>query len=606
MFTDRFNELLIDVCHTTTGDFARLTKYDRSYITHLRNGDRVPAPGLGAARRLSRALYLCALENSAVSELCRCIGAPEQKSEDELCDAIGTWLFDGQPPPAKHAVKKPEPPERRKAGEFGRKLGAAMELADISNLRLAKEVNVDVSVISKYRSGVRVPRANLPLIHDLSEVLVRRINMLGRFSGLSRLIDVPLEKKSGEAAAARQLEKWLRDFSAMDTSLIESFLDDMDNFAPAEPPPISPDDAALDTADDTQDAYWGTDGLRRAVLRFLHSAVSAHKPQLLLYSDQNMEWMVGDRDFSARWAALMSAYVGAGGKIQIIHNVDRGLEEMLAAIRSWLPLYLSGGIESWYCLKPGGDRFFHTQFLEPESACVSASFVTGCEQDARYDYLTRNSELEYCRRFYQSLLKDCRPLFWLDRAGMKPELSAIQRDGELHLIGNTLSLATMPETLLEQIMERSALPEALRRELRADWRSGSELFAEKMDGGEIHECAPLPGEEELYRGRVPVDAGVAGLSYTPEEYAAHVRSILKLSGEKSGYRFYPLTEAPFRRIKIAASSHAAMFGYVAGRSAAFVTANPLMCRAFINFAARLEAQYDVDRLTLRDSLKRFL
>lgn len=607
MFTERLNELIKDVCHMTTGEFARTTKYDRSYITHLRNGDRVPSPGLSASRRLSRAIYICAVEKNVVSELRDRVGASPELDENELCDTINAWLFEGQPVAASRTVvRKNGAASRRRTGDFGKKLNAVMELADISNLRLARAVNVDVSVISKYRSGVRVPRAKLPLLHDLSDVLVQRIYLLDRVAGFSRLIGVSAEKLTDEKEAMRLLEAWLRDFNTMDTSLIECFLDDIDNYSPDTTlPQLSLEKAAGKFADDNSPAYWGVNGLRRAVLRFLYDAVHDRKKQLLLYSDQNMEWMVANRDFAIRWMSLMSAYVSGGGRIQIIHNVDRGLEEMLAAIRSWLPLYISGGIESWYCLKQGGSRFFHTLFLEPEGACISGDYVSGSEKNARFSYITEKEELAYSRQFYQDLLSSCKPLFWLERMGAKPQLSVMRRDKVIHLVGNTLSLATMPEALIDRILDRAELSEPLRREIKSEWKTGNDLITEKVANGVVHECVPLPEEEALYLGKVPLDTSLAALFYTPEEYAEHVRSILELSDQSTGYRFYLLSEPPFQRIKIAAAEHTAMFGYATEGSINFITTHPLLCRSFVNFASRLEEQYDVDKLTLKNTLKRF-
>ena len=53
----------------------------------------------------------------------------------------------------------------------------------------------------------------------------------------------------------------------------------------------------------------------------------------------------------------MEACIRGGVRIRIIHNIDRGLEEMTAAIRGWLPLYMSGRIEGFYSTRPGGSRF---------------------------------------------------------------------------------------------------------------------------------------------------------------------------------------------------------------------------------------------------------
>ena len=49
-----------------------------------------------------------------------------------------------------------------------------------------------------------------------------------------------------------------------------------------------------------------------------------------------------------------------------------------------------------------------------------------------------------------------------------------------------------------------------------------------------------------------------------------------------------------------------MFGYLSGNTVAFLATHPLLCRAFVNFAARLEKQYDFDKLTLKEKLKQYI
>ena len=79
--------------------------------------------------------------------------------------------------------------------------------------------------------------------------------------------------------------------------------------------------------------YYGIEGLRNAVLRFLSTAVKERSENMYLYSDMDQSWMTQDRTFLLKWAALMLACVKNETHINIIHNLDRSLEEMSDAIR---------------------------------------------------------------------------------------------------------------------------------------------------------------------------------------------------------------------------------------------------------------------------------
>lgn len=608
MFTERLNELISELCEVSTGEFARITKYDRSYITHLRNGDRVPKPGYRASQRLASAIYVCAVETGKKDELLAKIGANGVSDEAKICSCINAWLYEGHDiSPSRTAPEMGIVDNRRRLGGFGKRLAAVMELANLSNFRLAKALNVDVSVISKYRSGVRVPRINNPLIHDIAMVLTPRIFSLDAAAGLCRIMGVQPDEVADEKLASRCLEAWLRDFGTVDTSLIESFLEDIDAFSPDTTLSLmSPENAAGDAEQDEESFYYGPKGLRRAVLRFLSGAACRGKTTLMLYSDQNMEWLTGNTEFSAKWMSLMSAFVRAGGKIRIIHNVDRSLEEMLAAITSWIPLYISGSIESWYSTKRGGERFSHTMFINPEHACVISGYVLGREKNARYAFVTDKDELAYYQVFFNDLMEDCRPLFVIEPGGMNPQLTPMRKDAEVHIVNNTLSLSTMPKAVIDSVLERSALPDETRSSILAEHSFRSDALKEKLGEGVMHECVSIPDEAALFTGHVRIDTELASLYYTPEEYAEHIHRILQLSEECPAYRFYPLSEAPFRNIKLAASEHAAMFEYLSSRPITFELNHPLICRAFVNFALRLEEQYDYNKIALRETLKRYI
>lgn len=601
MFTERFNELLSAVCGITTGEFARITGYDRSYVSHLRNGDRVPKRGRIAAERLARAVCVCAAEKNALAPLGERVGAPGAAG-DELCAAVADWLFDGE---SESAGKKAGPKQRRRSGSFGGRLALAMELANVSATRLARAVNVDASLLVKYRSGLRVPQVNHPIIRSLAAALATRIYVLGRGAGLAGLVGARPEELAEETEGARQLEAWLRDYDAVDTSVIENFLEGMDAFsAESGQRLLAPEEAADKAAmSDRAEAYCGVAGLRRAVLRFLGCAVRDRWEQLWLYSDQSLDWMLGDRDFSLRWASLMSAYVSGGGRIRIIHNVDRGLEEMVAAIRSWLPLYISGGIEGWYSLRAGGERFSHTLFLAPGRACVVGVSAAGGEREARYRYLCESDELAYCHAVFDALLADCRPLLKLNRDGGADHLPAMLRDRDVHLVPRSLSLATMPEPLLRSILRRAAVPGETAKRILADRAARRERMTEVR--GTLHECIALPTVEALRTGAVALDTACAVLTYTPQEYAEHLRAALALARQEPGYRVYPLEVAPFARIQLAASRRIAVIEYLSGAPLTFTATHPLMCRAFVDFAARLEEQHGMDEGMLRDRLLQY-
>ena len=83
---------------------------------------------------------------------------------------------------------------------------------------------------------------------------------------------------------------------------------------------------------------------------------------------------------------------------------------MSDAITSWLPLYMSGMIESFYSRKKNDGKFTHTLFLCPGYACINAWHVTGAEAGGIYHYDTDPKILSFLESSFQELLAFSLPL----------------------------------------------------------------------------------------------------------------------------------------------------------------------------------------------------
>ena len=409
-----------------------------------------------------------------------------------------------------------------------------MKLTDLSNARLSHAIHMDTSMISRYRTGVRTPVPGSNVTKMITSVLYERAEVSGKLGSLARLTDVPADEFDEDA-----LHAWLFDDGQIpdrEAGIAEDLLGIFDSFSAETrlPLPAPEETVTSEIAQSTETEYFGREGIRNAVLRFLYSVWTSKAELLLLYSDEDQSWMTGDRTFLMRWASLMSACVKNGTRIRIIHNVDRDASEMADAIRSWLPLYMSGMVESWYSTKKRNPRFSHTIFLCPGMACIEAFHPAGTETSCIYHYYTDPRD--------PALIKEWTPLH---------------------------------EALLYRLTK-----------------------------ARVNECVTLADDELLFEGKVRVDQlpGVGEHFYTPEQYAMHIRNIIRLSEENPGYRFYALPETPFPNMKLMSANDAAGIIHAKRPDLSFGFAHPLLCRAFLGYAEALMDQYRMDRNTLRKVL----
>lgn len=283
-----------------------------------------------------------------------------------------------------------------------------MTLAEISNIRLSQSIKVDASLVSRYRSGIRMPKAGSEIVDQLGDAIWKRIIQLERKRDLAKLMAVPQEILDEELFFG-----WLFDYvSDHDRSIsdAEKFLASFETYREITELPDWEELVKPEIYSDTRDIYRGITGLQCAVLRFLSNVIRENATELMLYSDQNMDWMVGDPTFRMQWAVLMSECVKRGVRIRIIHNIDRNVDEMNSAIRSWLPLYMSGMIEPYYCKKDKDARFSHTMFLCPGYGAIEAVHVVGMEREGIYHYFTDEEHLSFFKEEYLGLLELAKPL----------------------------------------------------------------------------------------------------------------------------------------------------------------------------------------------------
>ncbi len=285
-----------------------------------------------------------------------------------------------------------------------------MSLTDISNAELSRRANVDPSLISRYRSGSRVLKKDSEITKSICTILWKnirkkeRINLVSEITGISRdslsedtLSAFLLSEDADNAGEDASIEKL---FAAFDSYTSETGI----------VLPKATDAAPESLLNDDRSIYFGYAGLREAVLRFLGNVCLKKDKELLLYSDQSMDWLTRDSAFRLKWASLMSGCVKNGTRIRIIHNIDRSLNEMNEAIISWLPLYMSGMIEPFYFDRRSSDRFSNTLFLCPGLFAIFGSHVRGVEDSGIYYFTEDGAELRVRNKELKKLLNLSRPL----------------------------------------------------------------------------------------------------------------------------------------------------------------------------------------------------
>ena len=605
MFGEKVRQVMT-LLETSSADIARISGCDKSHISRMVSGSRKPKVNGAAAWRLVSGIYLAADEKGRTDKLCGFIQCERDCSAEEIKTHLMNWLYDGE---EADAAKAQPPANKTPYRAFGEKLGAAMELTGLSNIRMGRLLNIDPSYISRFRSGLRSPKANPKMMSDICATLTERAASQGKLSALARLTGSEAGSKADPESVSDSVYEWLYSDERTDvTPLVQGLIDHIGSFsAEIKKPPLSFDEAAdKDIVSENISAYYGLAGLQRAVIRFLGNVFLRREKELYLYSDQNMEWMTADPYFRAKWVSLMMMCVSGGTRISIIHNINRDLSEMTDAIKSWLPLYPSGMIKSYYCKLRTGERFSTTLFLCPGYACISGSNAVGTENESgMYRYDTGEDQLTAHRNAYNKLLEHSGELAKVHLAEDIGNLGEPDARS-VTMISDTLSLATMPESTLRSVIMRSGDSGCGLPRIRDIWEKRCELLKKIAKNGTVYEYAPLPADEELFGGRVRTDIPGVPTAYTPKEYADHIRSIIDFLEIYPNYRLCIIPETAFEDIKLIVSERSVAVTRLKAPHITIKFDHPDLCRAFNAYIDRIREQYNLDKLTTVHKLEQYL
>lgn len=616
MLSDRISTLF-DLLGCNNSDIARALDCSPSNISRIHSGGRSYKPKDRSVLRLAEGVYIYADKLNMLPSLCG-LCRVNGENRETVIPALIAWIFDTDEaslPEIKLSTGHKTTREiirEQNSRSFGERLNDVMELLDMSNMRLARQINVDASHISRFRSGVRSPKPNTEISGLVSAALIKRATEQNRIAELSKLTLVPAELLSDEVECITAFSAWLYDVSGEpDISDIDRLLDCIDSFSPDSKIPLLElssfvTDSVLNSG---KTEYWGIDGLREAVIRFLGNTVK-QGGELWLYSDEDIGWMVGDKAFFAKWYALILACVKRGVKVRIIHNLDRETDEMISAIQSWMPLYMSGMIEAYVCRRGRDTRFSHTVFLRPSGECVYANHIKGTEANGWYEFLTDDRKLAVLATEYDKLLGQCEPLVKIHIGTGDKLFTEEQSVGSISSMLSGLSLGTMPEKLVKSLLERNGITGDEANRIKGFCRIQRKALEAALTSGNVCEFTLLPPDDELFGRGVRVNLSPSlyntDIYYTPEEYACHISAISTRLDESTSYHFYVLPELPFTDIQIIKSDDRVTVIRAKQPYAAFVFTEPMMLHAFDGYFEVLKKRYKCDRSDVRRSLRKLI
>lgn len=606
-------DMLITQMHSSNAALARAASLHPSLVSRFRTGSRIPSQNSIQLQALCKGLVLIAENGKKTDVLINICNLPADLTKSSLYEALYQWLSADNSmlrPERQHNKRNEEKKLRHKKNTqlkaFSEKLDILMNAFHVSNTRLARYLNVDASLISRYRTGMRTLSAENQLITHICTYFSTRAKEQQQEVDLLDILDLPANADSMNNLKLLfdHLYIWLTE--KQDTSgnsVMDNLLEKLDAFQSELNITLLPPESVYITAGELQtvESFWGIDGIRQAVIRFLTLTAEQNTPRTLyLYSDQRMNWLTSDINFTKTWASLMLTILSKGNRIKIIHTVDRESNELYSAIEKWLPLYMSGQIEPYYCKRPKDSCFTHTMFIASDLCLINSSCIGGTEERAEYVLNTDTRNVEYFTEQFQSLLTYCNSLMQIYTSKtadqyMLRHAEFERQDGDIKALLPSLSLCTMPLDLLTNILDRSNVPSDARKKILLYNENRTKRFYRSLSGNMVTEFTTLPADEQLFANKISIDLPKFILEdpiyYTPGEYSEHIKNIIQVLTQNSNYHFCPLPASHLRNIQIIVKEGVGAIVVKNGSpTIAFTFNHPLMCNALNTYMDSLSSR----------------
>jgi len=527
-------DIIIETIKCSNADLAKISGIDPSLISRYRNATRIPAAMSKQFILLCNGIAIYTVNNNLWNELVNICKLTEANSPS---DSIRQFLQTTDNHNNTNDNILPNTPPML----FGDKLTRLMNLLDISNMKLAKALNLDASLISRIKNGKRVPKKKSDFTKDLSHYFYKVIETKGIseekkiFLGVCPDFTTFEQDKfseyfldwlysSDEITYTIRLDKVMKYTDKL--SLYSTISSDLNEY---NLPQIK-----------IHETFHRYTDLKDAIHALIYTLMNSKCPGIVkVYSDQKIDWT------KKSWIHLLTEFMYPPlikkYKFKIIHNTETNSNEIFPIIEALLPLYMTGSAEGFYVNSPRDSLFSHFCIIVPEIAAIVCSNVVGTEDNCIYYYLTDKDNINFYNIQFNALLKKSKPLVYSYKNKsyeyFYSNLCNITIKPSIHtLLLPYLSNIVMPiELLKKQIMQcKSNLEETKINIILGHQAFLNQLFQKNLAISKITLYAVLPDLRTLNSGKVTYQLldtfSNNPIVYTAKDYKEYIRHIIMLLG----------------------------------------------------------------------------
>lgn len=231
-----------------------------------------------------------------------------------------------------------------------------MNIYRLNNITLARGIAADASLVSRWRSGSRVPKRGSSAYFDVANFL----SGLGMLKHDRETLDTMIGVKCESREALRiALYEWLcggtpgesPDFDPEEPELAVDMFDSLTRVfsesARIPAGPVSLYHRVQNGMAANHERFDGIEGLRQAVINFMHAVMTSRMPgDVYLVPPADGGWIAADAGFEKLYTDGLRMIIQNGHTVHMLHPAPHG--SMLAPLLStYMPLYTTGRFLSY-------------------------------------------------------------------------------------------------------------------------------------------------------------------------------------------------------------------------------------------------------------------
>ncbi len=450
--------------------------------------------------------------------------------------------------------------------QFSGNFANLVNMLEINLNELARGIGYDPSYISRLKKGQRVPSDINVFAENLSQFLIRKYSKSEDINRICSLIDYSFEDNNLVCADfTAAMTNYLCSNSGEDKTKdqIGGYLKKLDEFDLNEYITIIKfDKIKVPTAPFSLPAsrnYYGIEEMKQGELDFFKAtALSRSREPVFMNSDMPMADMAEDMDFNKKWMFGIAACLKKGLHLNMIHNIDRPLEEMILGLEAWIPIYMTGQIRPYYLKGLNTDIYHHLNYVSG-AAALTGECINGYHNDGKY-YLTNSKrEVAYYRNKTDHILSKAFPLMDIYTEDSRESFYSFVRSesvksGERSNLYSTLPLYTISDKLFISILKRNHISEDKQQILLENLQIIKNNFVQSVQSGSVEDMIPVLSQKEYTD--TPLTLSLSGtfckdeIYCTYEEYYQHYEQTIALAEVYQNYTVSAEHTRIFKNIQI--------------------------------------------------------